>query len=142
MEYPEQLKRKEQAVKKLLAGKGTVHPITGAEQPLYYRNKVTASFGFRNGKLIAGLDACITAFKILYVSTVFVDEEYRRKGLGAKLVREMEKRAAALGVNTIRLDTFNWQGKEFYEALGYRSAGHYENPEDGYSEYFFVKRIH
>ena len=95
-----------------------------------------------NGKLIAGLDACITAFKILYVSTVFVDEEYRRKGLGAKLVREMEKRAAALGVNTIRLDTFNWQGKEFYEALGYRSAGHYENPEDGYSEYFFVKRIH
>ncbi|MBQ7534219.1 MAG: 23S rRNA (uracil(1939)-C(5))-methyltransferase RlmD [Stomatobaculum sp.] len=54
MEYPEQLKRKEQAVKKLLSGKGTVHPITGAEQPHYYRNKVTASFGFRNGKLIAG----------------------------------------------------------------------------------------
>ena len=55
MEYPEQLKRKEQAVKKLLSGKGTVHPITGAEKPLYYRNKVTASFGFRNGKLIAGV---------------------------------------------------------------------------------------
>ena len=55
MEYPEQLKRKEQAVKKLLSGKGTVRPITGAEQPLYYRNKVTASFGFRNGKLIAGV---------------------------------------------------------------------------------------
>ena len=55
MEYREQLKRKEQAVKKLLSGKGTVHPITGAEQPLYYRNKVTASFGFRNGKLIAGV---------------------------------------------------------------------------------------
>ena len=29
------------------------------------------------GKLIAGLDACITAFKILYVSTVFVDEKYK-----------------------------------------------------------------
>ena len=94
-----------------------------------------------DGKLIAGLDACITAFKILYVSTVFVDEEYRRKGIGAKLIREMEKRAAALGVNTIRLDTFNWQGKEFYEAMGYECAGHYDNPEDGYSEYFFLKRI-
>ena len=34
-----------------------------------------------DGKLVAGLDACITNFKILYVSTVFVDEEYRRKGL-------------------------------------------------------------
>lgn len=94
-----------------------------------------------NGRLIAGLDACVTAFRILYVSTVFVDEKYRRKGVGEKLIREMEKRAAAMGVNTIRLDTFNWQGKEFYEALGYQSAGHYDNAEDGYSEYFFLKRI-
>ena len=94
-----------------------------------------------DGKLIAGLDAVITAFKILYVSTVFVDEEYRRKGMGAQLIREMEKRAASMGVNTIRLDTFNWQGKEFYEALGYTCVGSYENKEDGYSEYFFLKRI-
>lgn len=94
-----------------------------------------------DGKLIAGLDACVTAFKILYVSTVFVDAEYRRKGIGTQLIYEMEKRAAAMGVNIIRLDTFNWQGKEFYEALGYERVGHYKNAEDNYSEYFFVKRI-
>jgi len=94
-----------------------------------------------DGKLVAGLDACITNFKILYVSTVFVDEEYRRKGLGARLMHEMEKRAAAMGVNMIRLDTYDWQGKEFYEALGYECVGHYENKEDGFSEYFYLKRI-
>ena len=94
-----------------------------------------------NGKLIAGLDACITTFKILYVSTVFVDEEFRRKGIGAQLIREMEKRALAMGVNTIRLDTFDWQGKEFYEALGYEVVGHYDNDLDGYAEYFFLKRL-
>ena len=94
-----------------------------------------------NGKLVAGLDACITNFKILYVSTVFVDEEYRRKGLGARLMREMEKRAAAMGVNMIRLDTYDWQGKEFYETLGYECVGHYENREDGFSEYFYLKRL-
>ena len=94
-----------------------------------------------SGKLIAGLDACITSFKILYLSTMFVDEEYRRKGIGARLIREMEKRAAQMGVNLIRLDTFNWQGKEFYEALGYECAGHYENTGDGYSEYFFFKKL-
>ncbi len=93
------------------------------------------------GKLIAGLDACVTAFRILYISTVFVDAEHRRKGVGTRLIREMEKRAAALGVNAIRLDTFSWQGKEFYEALGYRIVGSYSNAEDGYSEYFFLKRI-
>ena len=95
-----------------------------------------------DGKLIAGLDACITAFKILYVSTVFVDEEYRRKGIGALMIREMEKRALAMGANTIRLDTFNWQGKEFYEALDYQCVGQYDNTEDGYSEYFFLNRLH
>ena len=94
-----------------------------------------------DGRLIAGLDACMTAFKILYVSTVFVDQEYRREGIGARLIREMEKRAIAMGVNTVRLDTFNWQGKEFYEALGYQCVGHYDNHEDGYSEYFYLKRI-
>ena len=95
-----------------------------------------------DGKLIAGLDACITAFKILYVSTVFVDEEYRRKGIGARMIREMEKRALAMGVKTVRLDTFNWQGKEFYEALDYQCVGQYDNAEDSYSEYFFLKRLH
>ena len=64
-----------------------------------------------DGKLIAGLDACMTAFRILYVSTVFVDEEYRRKGIGKRLMREMEKQAKAMGADMIRLDTFDWAGK-------------------------------
>ena len=94
-----------------------------------------------DGKLIAGLDACVTAFRILYISTVFVDEGYRRQGYGMKLIREMEKRASRMGVNTIRLDTFSWQGKEFYEAMGYQAVGSYENLTDGYAEYFFLKRL-
>ena len=94
-----------------------------------------------NDKLIAGLDACMTAFKILYVSTVFVEEEYRRKGYGRKLMQEMENRAKRMGANIIRLDTFNWQGKDFYEAIGYEMVGSYENKLEGYSEHFFLKRL-
>ena len=94
-----------------------------------------------NGKIIAGLDACVTAFKILYVSTVFVDEKHRRKGYGKLLIEEMEKRAKDMGINTIRLDTFSWQGKDFYEALNYKVVGSYENKIDGYAEYFFVKQL-
>ena len=94
-----------------------------------------------DGRLVAGLDACMTAFRILYVSTVFVDEAYRGKGCGKRLMREMERRAAELGANTIRLDTFDWQGKAFYESLGYEAVGSYENAEEGYAEYFFLKRL-
>lgn len=112
------------------------------EQYIPYKLDGSIRIGMEeDGKIVAGLDACMTAFKILYVSTVFVDAAHRRKGYGTQLIREMEKRAKALGANTIRLDTFSWQGKEFYEALGYQVVGHYENATDGYEEYFFLKRI-
>ncbi len=94
-----------------------------------------------NGTLIAGLLAYVTVYKILYVDIVFVDERYRRKGYGTALIKEMEHRAKEMGVNTIRLDTFDWQGTAFYKALGYREVGSYTNDEDGFSESFFVKRI-
>lgn len=112
------------------------------EKHITYKMDGSIQIGIEaGGKVVAGLDACITAFKILYVSTVFVDEEYRRKGYGKILIEEMEKRAREMGVNTIRLDTFSWQGKEFYEALNYEIVGSYENKTDGYAEYFFLKRI-
>ena len=57
------------------------------------------------------------------------------------LVQEVERRAKELGADTIRLDTFSWQGREFYEAIGYRVVGHYENERDGYEEFFFLKHI-
>lgn len=110
----------------------------------YIEYKINAgiSIGIFDGEaLIAGLDACMTAFRILYVSTVYVDERYRRKGYGRLLIREMEKRAKKLGANTIRLDTFSWQGKDFYLAMEYEQVGYYHNTEDDYEEYFFMKKI-
>lgn len=112
------------------------------KQYITYKINGSIQIGIEDaGRIIAGLDACITAFKILYVSTVFVDDDYRRKGYGKLLINEMEKRAKEMGINTIRLDTFSWQGKEFYEALGYEVVGSYENTIDGYAEYFFLKRL-
>jgi ribosomal protein S18 acetylase RimI-like enzyme len=100
------------------------------------------SLGVKAGeRLIAGADACFTAFHILYVSTVFVDKDYRRRGVGRALLNELENRAARSGARIIRLDTFNWQGREFYQALGYQEVGKYTDETDGFSEYFFIKRL-
>ena len=60
----------------------------------------------KDGKLVAGLNAYMTAFKILYVDTVFVAEAYRRQGLGRELISGMEQRAKVLGANMIRLIIF------------------------------------
>lgn len=112
-------------------------------QFIRYPKEGQVSIGIKDdtGTLIAGLDATMTAFNILYVSTVFVSESYRRAGLGRQLMSEMEKQAKALGANTIRLDTFDWQGYDFYKAIGYEEVGHYRHEADDYSEHFFVKRI-
>ena len=95
----------------------------------------------RDGELIAGLNAYMSFFKILFVDTVFVVEKYRRQGIGRKLILEMEQRAKQLGANMIRLDTFDWQGYEFYKNLSYEEVGHYYNEEDKFHEYFFIKKI-
>lgn len=100
-----------------------------------YRLEGSVEIGIeKDEKLVAGLNAYMTAFKILYVDTVFVAEAYRRQGLGRELISEMEQRAKVLGANMIRLDTFNWQGYEFYKSLGYEEVGHYHNEADDQAE--------
>ncbi len=112
------------------------------EEYIKYRLEGSVRIGVeRDGMLVGGLNAYMTAFKILYLDTLFVADAYRRQGIGRKLIYEMEQRAKILGANMIRLDTFDWQGYEFYKNLGYEEVGHYYNEEDGFYEYFFLKRI-
>ena len=55
------------------------------------------SIGIKDeGNLVAGLDGCMTTFNIFYLSTLFVNKEYRRKGYGKALIKEMERRAKEL----------------------------------------------
>lgn len=63
-----------------------------------------------DGRLVGGLLGCTTLYRIMYIETLFVDADYRRMGFGSALLREAERRARGLGVDIIRLDTFDWQG--------------------------------
>ncbi len=94
-----------------------------------------------DGHLIAGATGSMTPFGILYVDTVFVDRAHRHNHLGTLLMHEVEKEARRRGALLIRLDTFSWQGKDFYPALGYEKVGSYDAPECGFSEYFYLKRL-
>ena len=107
-----------------------------------YKMEGNISIGIEhNGQIIAGLNACITAFRILYVSTVFVQEDFRRKGLGRAMMSAMECEAEKMGVDIIRLDTFDYQGVNFYKSLDYKIVGHYTNKTDNFEEFFFIKYL-
>ena len=54
LDYAEQLKQKEAAVRKLVGKYGPVAPIRGAENPCHYRNKVISTFAAGpGGKLVS-----------------------------------------------------------------------------------------
>lgn len=54
--YEEQLVRKQRLAEELFASFGPVAPILGADEPLHYRNKVHAAFGFdRQRRVVSGV---------------------------------------------------------------------------------------
>lgn len=93
-----------------------------------------------DGRLVAALDGQITVGEIFYLSSLYVEPEFRGRGLGRQLIEEMEREAAALGASMIRLDSFSYQGGEFYARLGYELVGSYEIG-DGIEERFYLKRL-
>jgi N-acetylglutamate synthase-like GNAT family acetyltransferase len=52
-----------------------------------------------------------------WLASVYVAEEYRRRGIGSALVRRAVKEAAALGVETLYL--FTPDREQFYKRLGW-----------------------
>ena len=53
---------------------------------------------------------------------LWVSAEYRRQGVGRRLLRDFEQRARARGCRLVYLDTFSFQAPRFYRAHGYTVA--------------------
>lgn len=105
-------------------------------------NNKTISYGFYDNKeLVAGINAKLEGYNILYIETLFVDANYRSQKLGTKLMKLIEERAIFEGAKTIRLDTFSFQAKDFYLKLGYKIIGEHKI-DDQISEYFLIKNLY
>jgi ribosomal-protein-alanine N-acetyltransferase len=63
--------------------------------------------------------------RVGHVVNIAVSEEYRRKGIGTRLMEEMERRFQALGAKRVRLEVREANGgaRAFYKYLGYRETG-------------------
>ena len=83
LDYAEQLKQKEAAVKKLLGKYGPVNAIRGMENPYHYRNKVISTFttGW-GGKLTSGIYAA-NSHKVLPVERCLLQDEVLDKTMEA-----------------------------------------------------------
>ncbi|MDT8975727.1 GNAT family N-acetyltransferase [Paenibacillus sp. chi10] len=76
-----------------------------------------------DGNMIAEINCFDYAWKCLYVGALCVKEEYRKSGLGSKLLTDLEAVARKYEVQLIHLDTFDFQALDFYLKHGYEVYG-------------------
>jgi GNAT superfamily N-acetyltransferase len=91
------------------------------------------------GQAIAGINAILYCWNILYVDVLYVEDSHRRKGYGKLLLDRAESESQKLGGYMSHLDTFDWQAKEFYEHLGSEVFGILENCPHGHNRYYMKK---
>jgi ribosomal protein S18 acetylase RimI-like enzyme len=92
------------------------------------------------GKVIGGITGNMYWLHI-HIDFLWVDKSYREKGLGRKLLIELEEFAIEKGCRFIYLDTLSFQAPEFYIKNGYEVFGTLEDHPKGFNQYFLQKRF-
>lgn len=107
-----------------------------------------ASFGILarddKGEILGGLIGG-TSYGWLLIKILWVAEELRSQGLGARIMRLAEEAALNRGCHGAWLDTSSRCARSFYEKLGYETFGMLENREgetpQGHARFFLCKRF-
>jgi len=76
----------------------------------------------------------------LFINLLWVHTDLRRRGIGSALIAEAERRAIEFGCHSAYVDTFSFQGPEFYPKFGYRVFGTLDYPP-GHKRIFLQKRL-
>lgn len=92
-------------------------------------------------RFIGGIRSCLYCWGILYVDILYVEEEFRGEGYGSVLLKKAEAEAQRQGGVLVHLDTFDWQGKEFYLKHGYEIFGVFDNCPQDHQRYYLKKGL-
>ena len=76
----------------------------------------------------------------LFVNLLWVHEALRRQGIGQRLLAEAERHGIAFGCHSSFLDTFSFQGPDFYPKVGYEEFARLDYPPD-YQRIFLKKPL-
>ena len=111
-------------------------PFTQKETPIFKRYVIK-----NNNEIIAGINAVIYHWGMLFIDEIFVRETYRHQKLGSYLISKVEQEAKELGATLSHLDTFDFQAKDFYLKQGYEIFGTLENCPPNHNRYYLKKSL-
>lgn len=93
-----------------------------------------------NQNVIAGILGG-TYWGWLHIDILWVDENFRSKKIGSRLLIAAENEAKKRGCHSVHVDTMSWQAPEFYKKHGYELISELDNIPNGYKKFHFVKRL-
>lgn len=76
----------------------------------------------------------------LYVQGLWVSEDVRSEGLGARLLKQLEDYSRSKGITNFRLETTTFQALDFYKKQGYELFGELQDMPPNHTSYFLKKQ--
>ena len=83
-------------------------------------NQRRHQFVAEENDIIIGFASGLTNHKWFYLSDMWVHEDYRRHGLGVKLLNMLEEKVKSIGMEHIWTWTTGYNNLKFYESQGYK----------------------
>jgi len=76
-----------------------------------------------------------------YIDRFWIREEYRKSGLGCKMLKMAEEEAISRGCLFAHLDTHDFQALDFYKKNGYEVICFLEDLPKGFNRYLMKKAL-
>ena len=95
---------------------------------------------YDEGELIGGATGFIRC-AWYFLEQLWLKEEYRKKGIGTKIIYEIEKIAKENNALGVRMETWSFQARDFYEKMGYIVYAEFEDCPPGTVDYFLKKKF-
>ena len=90
---------------------------------------------------IAGVITGRAYYNEVHIGDLIIGKDYRRAGVGSRLVTAVEEAFKGKGYEKIALTTFGFQAPEFYKKLGYELEFVREDKDPKLRKYFYLKKI-
>ena len=93
-----------------------------------------------NKNLIAGILGG-TYWGWMHIDILWVDENFRKKGIGTQLLKAAEEEARKRGCHSVHVDTMSWQVPNFYKKNGYTIISELDDIPKGNKKYHLIKKL-
>jgi GNAT superfamily N-acetyltransferase len=93
-----------------------------------------------NDEIAGGINS-VFCWNWIEVDILWVDDRFRGRGYGSRLLQEIERIAREKQCTFIKLNTFSFQAPEFYRKHGFQEITRIDDAPRGHQHYYFIKYL-